>query len=63
MSTKPTYHAYIVNDPKEGSDKKARWIEIGAVWPHKSGTGFDLVILEGLSVTGRVVCMPPKSGT
>jgi hypothetical protein len=58
--TKPTYRAYVVEDAPEGSERKARWIEVGAVWPHKSGKGFDLVIPAGLSVAGRIVCMPPK---
>jgi len=35
-----------------------------APWPHKNGGGgFDLMISEGMSVTGRIVCMPPKSNT
>ncbi len=55
MSNKPTHTAFIVTDPKEGSDKKAQWHEIGAVWPHKSGEGFDLIIPAGISVTGRIV--------
>ena len=59
MSTKPIYQAFIVVAPKSES-KKANWIAVGAVWPHKNGEGFDLVIPEGLSVSGRIVCMPPK---
>ena len=39
MSNKPTHTAYVVIDPREGSDKKAQWIEVGAVWPHKNGSG------------------------
>jgi hypothetical protein len=61
--TKPTHTAYIVIDPKEGSEKKAKWVEVGAVWPHKKGEGFDVVIPPGLSVSGRIVCMPPKADT
>ncbi len=60
MSNKPTHVAYIVTNPKEGSDKKAVWREVGAVWPHKNGGGFDVVIPEGISVSGRVVCTVPK---
>ena len=56
MSTKPTHTAYVVIDPKDGSDRKAQWIEVGAVWPHRNGQGFDLVIPEGISLSGRVVC-------
>jgi hypothetical protein len=35
-----------------------------AVWPHKNGRGFDVVIPEGISLTGRVTGMrnlPPAS--
>ena len=56
MSTKPTHTAYVVIDPNEGSDRKAQWIEVGAVWPHRNGQGFDLVIPEGISLSGRIVC-------
>lgn len=63
MSTKPTHTAYIVIDPKEGSDRKPQWHQIGAVWPHKNGDGFDVVIPTGLSVTvtSRIVCIKSKS--
>ena len=39
MSSTPTHIAYVVIDPKEGSERKASWIEVGAIWPHKSGKG------------------------
>jgi hypothetical protein len=60
MSNKPTHTAYVVIDPREGSDRKAQWIEVGAVWPHKSGKGFDLVIPDGISLSGRIVCRERK---
>lgn len=60
MSTRPTHYAYIVNDAKEGSGKKARWTRIGAVWPHGKGEGFDVVIPEGIAVFGRIVCTTLK---
>jgi len=41
---KPSHIAYVVSEPKEGSDKKPVWRELGAIWPHKNGTGFDLVL-------------------
>ena len=58
--SKPTHIAYVVTDPKEGTDKKAIWREVGAVWPHKSGIGFDVVITEQISVSGRIVCTERK---
>ena len=60
MSNKPTHTAYVVIDPKEGSDKKAQWIEVGAVWSHNDGSGFDLVVPAGISLSGRIVCRKRK---
>ena len=60
MTGKPSHRAYVVSKPKEGSDQKAFWHEVGVVWPHSKGNGFDLVIPEGISVTGRIVCTEPK---
>jgi hypothetical protein len=34
--------------------------EVGAVWPHKNGTGFDLVLVDQISVSGRIVCTERK---
>jgi hypothetical protein len=36
------------------------WHEVGVVWPHKTGKGFDIVIHEGISVNGRIVCTNPR---
>jgi hypothetical protein len=58
--TKPTHRAFLVETLPEGSDRKPRWTEVGSVWPHKNGAGFDLVIPPGLSVAGRIVCVLPK---
>jgi hypothetical protein len=60
MSSKPTHTAYVVTEPKEGSDRKPQWHEVGAIWPHKTGAGFDLVIPTGISIAGRIVCMTRK---
>ena len=53
MSNKPTHTAYVVIDAKEGSDRKAQWHEIGAIWPHKNGKGFDLAQLAGSLIFGQ----------
>jgi hypothetical protein len=57
---KPTHRAYVVVEPKQGSERKAKWVEVGAIWPHKSGSGFDVVIEPGISLSGRIVCTEPK---
>ena len=57
---KPSHIAYVVTDAKEGSDKKSVWRKVGAVWPHKSGNGFDLVVDPQISVAGRIVITERK---
>jgi hypothetical protein len=32
----------------------------GTVWSHNDGGGFDVVILAGVTVTGRIVCRKRK---
>jgi hypothetical protein len=31
-------------------------------WPHSKGDGFDVVIDEQISVTGRITCRAAKDG-
>jgi hypothetical protein len=54
-SKKPTHRAFVVKQfkDKDGADK-SRWLEIGSIWAHRDGKGFD-VNLEALPVDGRIV--------
>ena len=61
MSNKPTHYAYIVTPAKQGGERDAYWHRVGAVFAHKNGKGFDLVIPDGISLSGRVVCTEPKA--
>jgi hypothetical protein len=56
---KPSHIAYVVTEPKEQGGK-GFWREVGTVWAHKNGSGFDVVIAEQLSVSGRIVCTERK---
>ncbi len=38
----------------EGEGKEALWTEIGALWAHEDGQGFNLT-LKALPLTGRLV--------
>lgn len=49
-SKRPVYTAYVV----EGDGNKATWTEIGALWAHDDGKGFNLN-LKALPTSGRVV--------
>lgn len=55
---KPTHIAYVVSEGRNGG--KVSWREVGALWPHKNGGGFDLLIHDQLSVTGRIVITTRK---
>ena len=55
MSNKPTHTAFVVADAPEGSDKKPTWFQIGAVWPHSDGDGFEVALPPGVTVSGRLV--------
>ena len=55
---RPSHTAFVVSNAREG--EKARWREVGAIWPHKNGMGFDLVLVEIISVSGRIVCTVRK---
>ena len=56
--SKPTHIAYVVTEPE--AERNPFWRPVGAVWPHKNGNGFDVVIAEQISVTGRIVCRERK---
>jgi hypothetical protein len=59
MSGRPSHTAYVVKSPREGSDEKpVAGGRFGLA--HKKGTGFDLVIIDQISVSGRVVCTETK---
>lgn len=57
--SKPTHVAYVVLEIRENGIKKPIWRRVGSVFPHGKGNGFDVVIDEQLSVTGRIVCREP----
>ncbi len=48
----PTNRAYSVIR-REGQDDY--WLNIGLVFPHKDGTGFNL-ILQAFPLDGKIVC-------
>lgn len=60
MSKKPSHHAYIVSSPKKVGEKSF-WTRVGSVFPHQNGNGFDIVLIEGVAIHGRLVCTEPKA--
>lgn len=52
--------------PEERTDKasgevKTFWHRVGSAFPHKQGEGFNLVIPDGVSITGKVVVLPREA--
>jgi hypothetical protein len=65
QNSKPANHlvAYTVEEYDAGNGKKAKtWTRIGAAFPHKDGTGFN-VQLRALPLDGRIVLLPPDPGS
>ena len=56
----PVYTAFVVQNPPEGSDRKALWREVGAVFANRQGDGMTLSIHPQLSIAGRIILMPWK---
>ncbi|MBY0530526.1 MAG: hypothetical protein K2P86_01005 [Xanthobacteraceae bacterium] len=48
----PTHRAYAVIR-REGQDDF--WLNLGLVFPHKDGTGFN-IMLQALPLDGKIVC-------
>ena len=62
-NSKPTHRAHIVRNytDKDGTER-SHWIDIGGVWPHHDGKGYDMT-LAAIPLDGRVVIRldEPKS--
>ena len=50
--TAPTHRAYTVIK-RDGQDDY--WLNLGLVFPHKDGNGFNIV-LQALPLDGKIVC-------
>ena len=50
---------YIAYSVRDGNEDKSHWTRVGAVFAHKDGAGFD-VVLDAFPVNGRVVLREPK---
>ena len=59
MSKQPTHYAHVVSTPKKAGEK-GYWTRIGSVFPHQNGQGFDIVLVDGLEVSGRIVVTERK---
>ena len=52
----PSHIAYIVTDPAGGRpDSRAVFREVGVLFQHKSGKGWDLQLHPQIAISGRIV--------
>lgn len=74
MSETHHYRAYTVEDytDRKTGEVKQKWNPAGAAFAHGDGKGFDLIVPQGLSLSGRITIRqhdrpdeatsPPSSG-
>ena len=55
-SKKPSHIAYQV---REGAGEKGYFTRIGAAWPNKKGTGFNIQ-LDAVPLDGRIALLVPS---
>ena len=57
------YNLLIPEERKNenGEVTKTFWHRVGTVFPHKKGEGFNVIIPDGISVSGRVMILPRTS--
>ncbi|HJU10465.1 MAG TPA: hypothetical protein VJ728_06300 [Candidatus Binataceae bacterium] len=46
----PTHRAYVISQPREEGGN-GFWHEVGVVWPHKNGNGFDWCCMTASAFT------------
>ena len=52
---RPNASAYVVREFEREGERDSHWLKVAAAWMHKDGEGFNVVIQEGLSVSGKLV--------
>lgn len=55
---KAKFSAHLIQEAKDGG--KDFWQRVATVFPHKDGEGFDVLIPEGMALSGRVVIRKDK---
>ena len=58
----PKYLGVFVTETYQGNDGEERtsYTRVGAAFPHRKGSGFNIEITEGISVSGQLVALPPR---
>jgi hypothetical protein len=57
------YYDVLISEDRKNKDTgevKPFFHRVGTMFPHRKGAGFNLVIPEGLAISGRVLILPRK---
>ena len=56
------YLGVFVTEKFEGRDgeEKTNFTRVGVAFPHRNGGGYNIEIQTGISVSGKLVVLPPK---
>ena len=53
-------NVFVTEKYEANGEEKTAYHQVGTLFAHDKGEGFNLQIIEGLSVSGRLVAFPPK---
>jgi hypothetical protein len=59
-SKRPTHSAYVVREYQKDGKTESEWTRVGVAWQHGQGDGSTIQILDGISVSGRIVVRKNK---
>jgi len=51
---------FVTEDYQSNGEDKTSYTRVGAAFPHRNGSGFNIQIQEGISVSGQLVALPPR---
>ena len=56
-SNHPSHKAFVIEDrePIAGEQQKGFWTRVGSAWRHADGRGYQVQIIPGVAVSGRIV--------
>ena len=59
-NSNPIHEAFVVENYQHEGKEQSRWHRVGTAFPNSSGTGFSLVIPDGVSLSGTIQILPKK---
>ncbi len=53
-------NVYVVDEFESSGEQRKTYTQVGNLFPHAKGDGFNLLIHRGIAVSGELVAFPPK---